>query len=197
MRIRKTEETTFNITRHFMLCSLGRGVCGCGLKHKLDLHRADLGQQLPLCSLWKWLLMYGGAAEVRGMLKDLLSIRVRGSVSVLGQLTWQTLSWQITNQKILPGCCRCKDTEQTLLAGKRSEGSCGLYRLCLIRTKISLQGKKKGREMEPIFPFELCSYACFLPTPTSVSWINRRVFIPGQAYSSKQICIWAHKINTL
>ena len=36
-----------------------------------------------------------GRADVRGMFKELLSIRVRVSVSVLGQLTWQTFSGRL------------------------------------------------------------------------------------------------------
>lgn len=69
--------------------------------------------------------------------------------------------------EILLCCCRCKDTGTDFAGRERSEGSWWALLLCLIRTKISLHGKKK-REMEPIFPLESLSYACFPPPPPLV-----------------------------
>lgn len=48
--------------------------------------------------------------------------------------------------EILLCCCRCKDTGTDFAGRERSEGSWWALLLCLIRTKISLHGKKKKRD---------------------------------------------------
>lgn len=66
--------------------------------------------------------------------------------------------------EILLCCCRCKDTGTDFAGREEVKGVGGLYRCALLELKFLSMGKKK-REMEPIFPLEFLSYACFPPHP--------------------------------
>ena len=67
MRIRKMKETTFNITRHFMLCSLGRGVCD----HSLNTDSICTDRSWPAAAFMQLLLkmasdVWAGACRCQG-----------------------------------------------------------------------------------------------------------------------------------
>lgn len=67
---------------------------------------------------------------------------------------------------ILLCCCRCRDTGTDFAGRERSEGSWWGLPLCLIRTKISLHGKKKRDGANFSFRvFKLCLLFFFFFPP--------------------------------
>lgn len=138
MRIRKMGETSPGIS-----CSAHQ-VEGFVATAKRRLDRSWPAASFPQLFLKVASDVQWRCVEVGGMFKELLSIKVRGSVSVLDQLAGQTFSGrlQVRNIAVL---LQLQRQRKTLLAGKEVKGVGGLYSCALLEQNFSPWGKKRLR----------------------------------------------------